>query len=117
MVAPNLAEERFAAYLNEHGYAWKHEPDYQAELGLPKRLETRPDFLIARDGQRAVGEVRQLRDDRTPGLPRRVGSRGRAGAPAIVRTAKARPVGEGQAAASAGRRRRPAPNRARQPAR
>ena len=44
MVAPNLAEQRFTACLDEHGYAWKHEPDYQAELGLPRRLETKPDF-------------------------------------------------------------------------
>jgi hypothetical protein len=76
MVAPNLAEERFAAYLNEHGYAWKHEPDYQAELGLPKRLETRPDFLIARDGQRAVGEVRQFE---TTALQDYLAASGRAG--------------------------------------
>jgi hypothetical protein len=28
----NEAEQRLAAYLNDHGYSWKHEPDYQAEL-------------------------------------------------------------------------------------
>lgn len=38
----------------------KHEPDYQAELGLPDPLETKPDFLIERDGSRAVAEVRQF---------------------------------------------------------
>jgi hypothetical protein len=56
----NDAEQRFADYLDAHGYTWSHEPDYQTELGLPTRLETRPDFLIARAGSRAVGEVRQF---------------------------------------------------------
>lgn len=56
----NEAELRFAAYLDEHGYTWKHEPDYQAELELPAPLTTKPDFLIDRGGHRAVGEVRQF---------------------------------------------------------
>lgn len=60
MAELNHAEQRFAAYLNEYGYAWKHEPDYQRELGLPDRLETKPDFLIERAGSRAVAEVRQF---------------------------------------------------------
>jgi hypothetical protein len=46
MAEQNEAELRFATYLDDYGYSWKHEPDYQAEVGLPKRLETRPDFLI-----------------------------------------------------------------------
>jgi hypothetical protein len=58
--ALNEAEQRFVAYLEDHGYAWKHEPDYQAELELPQPLTTKPDFLIERGGSRAVGEVRQF---------------------------------------------------------
>jgi hypothetical protein len=60
MVELNQAELRFAAYLDDHAYTWKHEPDYQAELGLPARLETKPDFLLERSGSRAVAEVRQF---------------------------------------------------------
>jgi hypothetical protein len=56
----NPAELRFANYLEEHGYAWSHEPDYETELGLAAPVLTRPDFLIARDGCRAVAEVRQF---------------------------------------------------------
>lgn len=56
----NEAEQRFAAYLDAHGYRWRHEPDYQAEFGLRARLETQPDFLFERRGSRAVGEVRQF---------------------------------------------------------
>jgi hypothetical protein len=54
----NLAEQRFAAYLDQYGYGWKHEPDYQVELGLAGRLETKPDFFIERGGHRAVAEGR-----------------------------------------------------------
>lgn len=60
MAELNEAEQRFAAYLDDHGYAWKHEPDYQAELGLAAPLATKPDFLIERGGHRAVAEVRQF---------------------------------------------------------
>jgi hypothetical protein len=56
----NEAEQRFAAYLNEHGYTWKHEPDYHVELAVPAPLATTPDFLIERNGSRAVAEVRQF---------------------------------------------------------
>jgi hypothetical protein len=56
----NEAEKRFAAYLDSHGYHWKHEPDYQLELGLQAPLATRPDFLITSGGTRTVGEVRQF---------------------------------------------------------
>jgi len=37
-----------------------HEPDYQAEFELRAPLATQPDFLVARGGRRAVGEVRQF---------------------------------------------------------
>ena len=60
MTELNPAEQRFAAYLDEHGYSWKHEPDYKAELALGERLATKPDFLVEREGQRAVAEVRQF---------------------------------------------------------
>lgn len=56
----NEAEHLFAAYLDDHSYAWKHEPDYQAELGLAAPLATKPDFLIERGGHGAVAEVRQF---------------------------------------------------------
>jgi hypothetical protein len=56
----NPAEQRFAAYLEDHGYSWKHEPDYQAELELDERPATTPDFLIERGRKRAVAEVRQF---------------------------------------------------------
>lgn len=56
----NPGERRFTAYLDEHGYAWKHEPDYQVELGLGYSLATKPDFLVEREDQRAVAEVRQF---------------------------------------------------------
>lgn len=32
MTELNPAEQRFATYLDEHGYSWKYEPDYKAEL-------------------------------------------------------------------------------------
>ncbi len=51
----NEAEQRFAAYLDSQGYSWKHEPDYQAEFSLQNPLATKPDFLIARGGTRAIG--------------------------------------------------------------
>src|SRR4051794_7893285 len=76
MAHQNEAELRFAAYLDEYGYSWKHEPDYQAELGLPRRLETKPDFLIERDGHRAVAEVRQFE---TTALQDHLSKSGRAG--------------------------------------
>lgn len=60
----NEAEQRFAAYLDAHDYIWSHEPDYQAELGLPAPPATTPDFLIARGGSRAAGEVRQFETTR-----------------------------------------------------
>ena len=60
MSALNEGERRFAAYLDEYGYSWKHEPDYQAELGLAGSLETKPDFLVERGGHRTVAEVRQF---------------------------------------------------------
>lgn len=60
----NAAEERFAAYLDSHGYVWEHEPDYQQVLELSAPLVTRPDFLIERGGARAVGEVRQFETTR-----------------------------------------------------
>lgn len=53
--AMNEAEQRFAAYLDSQGYSWKHEPDYQAEFSLQNPLATKPDFLIARGGTRAIG--------------------------------------------------------------
>src|SRR4051812_14365936 len=56
----NAAEQRFADYLDAHGYSWKHEPDYVAELGLGAPQATKPDFLIERAGTRAVGEMRQF---------------------------------------------------------
>ena len=56
----NPGERRFAAYLDEHGYSWKHEPDYQVELGLGYSLATKPDFLVEGEDQRAVAEVRQF---------------------------------------------------------
>lgn len=56
----NEAEQRFSAYLDSHGYTWSHEPDYRAELGLDSALATTPDFLIARNGHRAIAEVRQF---------------------------------------------------------
>ena len=69
MSQPNPAEQRFTAYLDDHGYRWQHEPDYQIELGLAERPETKPDFLVECHGGRAVAEVRQLRVART-GVPR-----------------------------------------------
>ena len=56
----NEAERRFVAYLESHGYAWSHEPDYQRALGLSAPSPTTPDFLVRRDGDRAVCEVRQF---------------------------------------------------------
>jgi hypothetical protein len=72
----NPAEQRFATYLDEYGYSWKHEPDYQAELKLAERLATTPDFLIERGGDRAVAEVRQFE---TTMLQDQLSSTGRAG--------------------------------------
>jgi hypothetical protein len=72
----NPAEQRFTAYLTEHGYRWQHEPDYQIELGLAERPETNPDFLIERNGGRAVAEVRQFE---TTALQDRLSKSGRAG--------------------------------------
>ena len=60
MVVLNDAEQQFAAYLDSHGYTWSHEPDYQTELGLPALPATKPDFLVACGGMRAVFEVRQF---------------------------------------------------------
>jgi hypothetical protein len=60
MVVLNEAEQQFTAYLESHGYTWSHEPDYQTELGLPTLPATKPDFLVARGGMRAVFEVRQF---------------------------------------------------------
>jgi len=48
------AEQLFATYLDSHGYAWKREPDGQAELGLATPLATKPDFLIERGRERAL---------------------------------------------------------------
>jgi len=76
MAELNESEQRFAAYLDEHGYLWQHEPDYQAELGLATRLKTKPDFLIERGGHRAVAEVRQFE---TTALQDQLSSSGRAG--------------------------------------
>ena len=55
----NESEARFAAYLDSHGYAWEHEPDYEKRLGLEAPLPTRPDFLVSRDRAQAFCEVRQ----------------------------------------------------------
>lgn len=60
----NEAERRFAAYLDSHGYQWSHEPDYQAEFSLAAPLATKPDFLVTREGSRAVAEVRQFESTR-----------------------------------------------------
>ena len=76
MAQLNKAEQRFAAYLDDYGFGWKYEPDYQEELGLPQRLVTTPDFLIERDGHRAVAEVRQFE---TTALADQMSSTGRAG--------------------------------------
>jgi hypothetical protein len=57
--------------MDDHGYAWKHEPEYQAELGLAAPLPTKPDFLIERDGARGVAEVRPVRDHGHPRRPTR----------------------------------------------
>ena len=76
MSALNEGERRFAAYLDEYGYSWKHEPDYQAELGLAGSLETKPDFLVERGGHRTVAEVRQFE---TTALQDYLANSGRAG--------------------------------------
>jgi hypothetical protein len=60
----NEAEQRFAAYLGSHGYTWSFEPDYQAEFMLEAPLTTKPDFILTREGERAVGEVRQFETTR-----------------------------------------------------
>jgi hypothetical protein len=59
----NEAEQRFAGYLDDHGYQWKFEPDYRTEFALDARLRTNPDFLVSRDSVRAVCEVRQFETD------------------------------------------------------
>jgi hypothetical protein len=56
----NEAEQRFADYLDAHGYDWAFEPDYQAQLGLSEPLRTEPDFLVRRNDLCAVSEVRQF---------------------------------------------------------
>jgi hypothetical protein len=76
MSALNEDERRFAAYLDEYGYSWKHEPNYQAELGLAGSLETKPDFLVERGGHRTVAEVRQFE---TTALQDYLANSGRAG--------------------------------------
>ena len=54
------SERRFAGYLDTHGYDWDFEPDYQQVLGLGKPVSTHPDFLVARDDERAICEVQQF---------------------------------------------------------
>jgi hypothetical protein len=73
----NPGERRFAAYLDEQGYSWKHEPDYRVELALTRPPATKPDFLLERDGQRAVAEVRQFESSV---LQNHLSGRGRVGA-------------------------------------
>lgn len=54
----NEAEQRFAAYLDAHGYAWEFEPPWAEELGTP--VATQPDFLVRAEGLRLACEVRQF---------------------------------------------------------
>ena len=63
----NPKEQRFATYLDEYGYSWKHEPDYQAELKLAERLATTPDFLIERWRRPRRGGSAAVRDDDASG--------------------------------------------------
>ena len=108
------ASDRFAAYLDEHDYSWKHEPDYQGRTRdwvIP--LATKPDFLVEREDQRAVAEVRQFESSVLQNQLSGMGRGGRWWHPGEgLRPAAVRAVGEGRAAATAGRRRRAAAHRA-----
>jgi hypothetical protein len=54
------SEQRFVDYLESHAYYWRHEPDYQQELGMALPPETRPDFLVSKDDGPLVCELRQF---------------------------------------------------------
>ncbi len=58
----NEAERWFERYLREHGYDYEYEPD----LGV----QTRPDFLVRRDGIEIVCEVKGF--EQIPALERRM---------------------------------------------
>jgi hypothetical protein len=60
MSAFTESEQRFVDYLESRGYEWLYEPDYQEVLGLPTRLDVRPDFLVSRGDRRVICEVRQF---------------------------------------------------------
>ena len=54
------AEQRFADYLDVHGYDWLIEPDYQEEPRLQEPVAVSPDFLVTRNGIRAICEVKHF---------------------------------------------------------
>lgn len=53
-VGKNEAERWFERYLRAHGYEYEYEPD----IGVSKR----PDFLVRRDGERVVCEVKAFEE-------------------------------------------------------
>jgi hypothetical protein len=56
------ADERFERYLRDHDFAYRFEPDWAAEVGVV--ADAKPDYVIARDGLRAIAEVKGFTTDR-----------------------------------------------------
>ena len=52
------ADERFEAYLVDHGIPYEYEPPWQERLGVS--ADVNPDFLIDSAGARVVAEVKQF---------------------------------------------------------
>jgi hypothetical protein len=64
------ADERFEAYLIDHGIPYEYEPPWEERLGV--EVEVNPDFLVEPDGAKVVAEVKQfetthIRDRLSPG--------------------------------------------------
>jgi hypothetical protein len=56
------ADERFEAYLWEHGIPFEYEPDWAEEFGI--EVEDNPDYLVDPDGTRVICEVKQFESTR-----------------------------------------------------
>src|SRR5437763_10830303 len=52
------ADERFEAYLADHGIPYAYEPAWEELFGI--NLADNPDFLVDPDGTRAICEVKQF---------------------------------------------------------
>jgi hypothetical protein len=53
------ADRWFEAYLEQEGYVFEHEPPWKVRVGVETGKQ--PDYLIERDGQRAICEVKEFR--------------------------------------------------------